>query len=117
VLIVDNGSVRPEAHIALRKLATRLQQVLGDYVLVKACSARHSDKIAASSMPDGKAPSLLRQTLRELLAPFAGRTEAVSSGSSLSDDTDLVLEEQSTPIAVILPLFFGPSKTVTEFLP
>lgn len=111
VLLVDNGSVRAGAHVQLRALARRLELALGGCASVKACSARHSDKVPARAMPDGKAPDMFAKTLYGALR-----------AQSMLDKEDGGVQRAKrraagVPAIVVLPLFFGPSRTIKEFLP
>jgi sirohydrochlorin ferrochelatase len=87
--LFDNGSLRPESTRRLRKTAEQLQAALG--VPVRAVSLLHSNAVPAQDL-DGVPAQLLEPALGALLAGGA---------------SDVVL----------LPLFFGPSAALTDYLP
>ncbi|ADE54473.1 sirohydrochlorin chelatase [Coraliomargarita akajimensis] len=89
VYLVDNGSLRPEATYQLRELARRLEAQLS--IPVRPVSLLHSHKIEAERL-DGEPATILK---RQLLAD--GRAGASS--------------------VVVLPLFLGPSRAVTDYMP
>ncbi|HTB63541.1 MAG TPA: CbiX/SirB N-terminal domain-containing protein [Opitutales bacterium] len=89
VLLVDNGSLAPAATLALRSLAARLGETTGHPV--RPVSLLHSSAIAPDLL-DGKPAHILEPTLWALAA--AGKNNIV-----------------------ILPLFFGPSAAVEEYIP
>ncbi len=89
ILLVDNGSLRAQATLNLRRLAHALGQATGQ--AVDAASLLHSYKIPAEELDGEKAMSLGPRA--EQLA-----TEGV---------TELV----------VLPFFFGPSQALTRYLP
>lgn len=92
-LLVDNGSLRPEPALQLRKLAESLEQKAASKVSkVIAVSARHSCKIPQEKL-DGRSAPVLEELLEEVV-----KAEPFSS-------------------LIVLPYFLGPSKTVTSFLP
>ena len=88
-LLFDNGSLRPESTLNLRTMARRLEAAIG--VEVQAVSLLHSSAIPAHEL-GGVPAQLLEPTLGTLLA--AGATDVV-----------------------LLPLFFGPSAALTDYLP
>jgi len=88
-LLVDNGSLEPAATFALRELATKLSSMVG--LSIEPISLLHSHKIASAKLA-GVAAKIVEPYLREQLE--AGETEFV-----------------------ILPLFIGPSRAITEYLP
>ena len=88
-LLVDNGSLEPAATLALRKLAARLCARLGQKV--EPVSLLHSSHID---------PQLLAGLPAKLLLPVMERRLAANR-----------------PEFTIIPLFFGPSNAVTEYLP
>ncbi len=88
-ILADNGSLNPEATLALRKLASRLSLALGRKV--EPVSVLHSDKVD---------PALLGGCPAEIFESFARR----------------ILREGDQEIEVI-PLFIGPSLALTEYLP
>jgi len=89
ILLVDNGSLRPQATLNLRRLAQALSQTTGHDV--EAASLLHSYKIPAEDLEGRKAVSL---------GPLAEQLAA-----------------QGATELVILPFFFGPSQALTRYLP
>ncbi len=89
VLLVDNGSLVPAATLALRRLAQEVGHLIGQPV--HPVSVLHSHKISPEVL-DGKPAQI-----------FA---EAVTQAQA--DQMQQLL---------VLPLFFGPSLALTEFLP
>ncbi|MGM0982709.1 MAG: sirohydrochlorin chelatase [Pseudomonadota bacterium] len=89
ILLVDNGSLRPQATLNLRRLARALSRTTGHEV--EAVSLLHSYKIPAEELEGRKAVSL---------GPLAEQFAA-----------------QGTTELVILPFFFGPSQALTRYLP
>ncbi|MBE0489145.1 MAG: cobalamin biosynthesis protein CbiX [Halomonas sp.] len=89
ILLVDNGSLRAQATLNLRRLARALGQATGQEV--EAASLLHSYKIPAEELDGEKAVSL---------GPRAEQ-----------------LAEQGVTELVILPFFFGPSQALTRYLP
>lgn len=89
VLIVDNGSLQPAAARQLRKIATALGRRLGRNVAP--VSLLHSNKIPADKLGGRKAEILNEAVLRRL--------------------------EVGVQEFVIVPLFFGRSRALTEFIP
>jgi len=89
ILLVDNGSLRPEATLALRKLSVEVGQLIG--ATVHPVSVLHSHKIPAEVLNNQPAV-IFHQAVQ------AAASEGV---------TDLI----------VLPLFMGPSLAITEFLP
>jgi sirohydrochlorin ferrochelatase len=88
-LLVDNGSLRPEATLNLRRLATALGDRCG--VTVAPVSLQHADRIPAVDLGGQAAetlPALLRQQRATGVAEF-----------------------------VLVPLFFGSSRALTRFIP
>ena len=91
-LIVDNGSLRPEPTLQLRKVAADLKALVASNVSdVIAVSARHSNKI-----PHAKLEGTGARVLGEVVEGLAGQ-----------DITKLI----------VLPYFLGSSKTVSSFIP
>lgn len=88
-ILVDNGSLEPAATLALRELAVRLAAQLGQPVAP--VSLLHSSGIDPKSI--GGEPA-------EILFPSLERRLAAG-------ENDFIL----------LPLFFGPSRALTEYLP
>lgn len=89
VLLVDNGSLEPAAILRHRALADALGARLGRPVAP--VSVLHSDRVAADQI-GGRAAEVLESALRRRLA---------------AGDKDFV----------VLPLFVGPSRALTEFIP
>jgi sirohydrochlorin ferrochelatase len=88
--LFDNGSLRPASTLSLRETARQLAAALG--VEVRAVSLLHSSAVDPAGL-DGKPAQLLEPALNEFLA---GQPEAE---------------------VVVLPLFFGPSGALTEYVP
>ncbi len=88
--LFDNGSFRPDATRSLRSLAARLQARLG--CEIKPVSLLHSTRISAEEL-DGVPAQLLEPALD---AWFGGNPEGR---------------------AVLLPLFFGPSGALVDYVP
>ncbi len=88
-LLVDNGSLEPAATLALRALAAQLSTRLGH--TVEPVSLLHSSGIAAAQL-EGRPAELLFPALENRFA--AGHRDLV-----------------------VLPLFFGPSLALTEYVP
>ncbi len=88
-VLFDNGSLRPEATLKLRTIALRLQAAIN--AGVHPVSLLHSSAIAPSQL--GGVPA-------QLLEPALG----------------LLLKTGIDDI-VLLPLFFGPSAALTEYVP
>ena len=89
ILLVDNGSLRPEATLALRRLSAEVAQLLGQPV--HAVSVLHSHKIDPTLLADEPAV-IFEQALQQAKA-------------------DGIAE------LIVLPLFIGPSLALTEYLP
>lgn len=87
--LFDNGSFRAASTLGLRRLAAALAERLG--VEVRAVSLLHSTRVAAAEL-DGRPAELLEPAV-EAWAEAGGRA------------------------AVLLPLFFGPSGALVEYLP
>jgi sirohydrochlorin ferrochelatase len=88
-LLVDNGSLEPDATLALRGLAAKLSHRLGH--LVEPVSLLHSSGIDLQLLGGQPAAILLPELERRLAA---GQNEFV-----------------------LVPLFFGPSRALTVYLP
>jgi len=88
-ILLDNGSLAPAATLALRGLAARLSTRLG--LTVEPVSLLHSSGIAAEKL-GGQPAEIIVPALERRLA--AGQSEFV-----------------------IVPLFFGPSRALTDYLP
>lgn len=89
VFLIDNGSLRPQATLALRALAGQLSTRAG--CLVEPVSLLHSHKVDASAL-GGEPATIVRRRLRE----------CVEAG------------ERSF---IMLPLFLGPSSAIRDYLP
>ena len=89
VLLMDNGSLEPAAILRLRELAENLAARLNRPV--QPVSLQHSDRVPAGQL-GGRAAETLEAALRRRLA--AGENEFV-----------------------VLPLFIGPTRALSEFLP
>lgn len=89
ILLVDNGSLEPAATFGLRELARRLAQRIDREVWP--VSLQHAHKVPAAQL-GGESAVIVEDFLRAQLA---------------AGETDFVL----------LPLFFGPSRAVSEYLP
>jgi len=89
VLLADNGSLEPAATLGLRTIAARLGKSLGREVVP--VSLLHSNVVPADQL-DGQPAELLTNAL-------AARLQAGESDF------------------LIVPLFFGPSGALTDFLP
>ena len=89
VFLIDNGSLRPQATVALRLLAQALAR--RSVMPVEAVSLLHSHKIGADKL-NGVPATIVKRRLRELLA--AGQRDFIC-----------------------LPLFLGPSLAIADYLP
>jgi sirohydrochlorin ferrochelatase len=89
ILLVDNGSLRPEATLELRRLSAEVAQLLGQPV--HPVSVLHSHKIDA--------------------ALLAGEPAVIFEQAVQRAKTDGITE------LIVLPLFIGPSRAITEYLP
>ena len=89
VLLVDNGSLRPAATLWLRKIATALGKRLERKV--EPVSLLHSNKVPARRLGGRKAEILKDAVARRL--------------------------QRGARDIVVLPLFFGPSRALTELIP
>ncbi len=89
ILLVDNGSYEPAATLALRGLAQEVSKLIGQPVLP--VSTMHSTKID---------PALL-----------GGQPAVIFEGTVQQAKLDGIDE------LVVLPLFIGPSRAITEYLP
>jgi len=89
ILLVDNGSYEPTATLALRRLAQEVGKLIGQPVLP--VSTMHSTKID---------PNLL-----------GGQPAVIFEGAVQQAKLDGIDE------LVVLPLFIGPSRAITEYLP
>lgn len=89
ILLVDNGSLRPQAVLNLRHLADALAQATGEPV--EATSLLHAHKIPAEQLEGRKAVTL------------APRVERLAA--------------EGVTDVIIVPFFFGPSQALTGYLP
>jgi len=89
ILLVDNGSYEPAATLALRGLALEVSKLTGQEV--RPVSTMHSTKID---------PALL-----------GGQPAVIFEGAVQQAKADGIDE------LVVLPLFIGPSRAITEYLP
>lgn len=89
IFLVDNGSYEPAATLALRELAGLINVGREDKVLP--VSVMHSDKVDPALL-NGQPASIFEQAVRQ------AKAEGVEE-------------------VIILPLFIGPSRAVTEFIP
>ncbi|WP_295404796.1 CbiX/SirB N-terminal domain-containing protein [uncultured Thiocystis sp.] len=89
ILLIDNGSRRADSTLNLRRLAARLAERAGEPVLP--VSLLHSDQVPADRL-DGRPADTLAPTLHRLLT-------------------------QGARDVVLVPLFFGPSRALTQFVP
>ncbi len=89
LLLLDNGSRRPDATRNLRRLAHHLGEVLGTEV--QPVSAQHASRIPPEAL-DGVPAQTLEPFLREQVAAGEHRFD-------------------------IVPLFFGPSRAISAFVP
>lgn len=89
ILLVDNGSYEPAATLGLRGLAQEIGQLIGQEV--RPVSTMHSTKIDPALL-DGVPAVIFEQAVQQAKA----------------DGIDLL---------VVLPLFIGPSRAITEYLP
>ncbi len=89
ILLIDNGSRRADATRNLRRLAMQLAGRIGEPV--HPVSLLHADQVAADQL-DGYPAEILEPALRRLLS--AGVRDVI-----------------------LLPLFFGPSRALTRFVP
>ena len=89
ILLVDNGSYEPAATLALRGLAQEVSKLIGQPV--HPVSTMHSTKID---------PALL-----------GGQPAVIFEGAVAQAKLDGIGE------LVVLPLFIGPSRAITEYLP
>ena len=89
IYLVDNGSLRPEASLALRSLAEALSLRSG--CEVQPVSLLHSHKVPESQM-GGRPATIVRRAIKA----------AIASGKRSF---------------VIVPLFLGPSRAIVDYLP
>ena len=89
ILLIDNGSLRPDATLGLRRLAELLTERSG--LKIEPVSLLHSSKVPAEDL-GGVRAQIVKPSLRRFID--AGAREIVC-----------------------LPLFLGPSRGITEYLP
>ncbi len=89
ILLADNGSRRPESVLNLRRIARMLSAECAQTVLP--VSLQHADRIPAEALDDQPA---------DTFAPLLER-----------------LLEQGERDFIVLPLFFGPSRALSSFIP
>lgn len=89
IFLVDNGSLRAQATLNLRRVAASLSELIGE--TVQAASLLHSNKIPVEEVDGIPATTL---------GPAAERSA-----------------EQGATEIIVLPFFFGPSKALTGYLP
>ncbi|KAL4086868.1 hypothetical protein PRIC1_013927 [Phytophthora ramorum] len=92
VILVNIGSLRAEPYLDLRQISFRLSRVLGQPVVP--CSFRFSDRVDTDEL-NGLRAKTFEMVLTEHLAARGGEASEV----------------------IVLPLFFGKSSTLTEFMP
>ncbi|TMW56965.1 hypothetical protein Poli38472_002890 [Pythium oligandrum] len=96
VVLANIGSLKPEPYLDLRQISFRLSRALRRPVVP--CSFRFSNRIDPSLLH-----GMAAQTLEMVVTDYLQKKLAVRQDASLQ--------------VVILPLFFGNSTTLTEFLP
>lgn len=89
IFLVDNGSLRPQATLNLRRVAASLSERLGE--TVQATSLLHSNKIPAEEVEG---------------------IPAITLGPAVERSA-----EQGATEIIVVPFFFGPSKALTGYLP
>jgi len=89
IFLTDNGSLRPASIFSLRRLARACSEKLG--LQVEPASLLHANRVSAEALGGEKA-MILEETLRRALSQ--GETEFY-----------------------VIPLFFGPSRALTEYIP
>jgi sirohydrochlorin ferrochelatase len=89
IILVDNGSFEPETTLSLRRLAAAVSHLIGQ--TVHAVSVLHSHKVD---------PTLLENQPAQIFA-----------------DAVLAANRDGITDLIVLPLFMGPSRAITEFLP
>jgi sirohydrochlorin ferrochelatase len=89
ILLVDNGSSRPDSTLNLRRIAARLAERVGEPI--RPVSLLHADRVAPERL-DGQPAEILAPTLRRLVGEGVRHLR-------------------------LLPLFFGPSRALTRFVP
>ena len=89
ILLIDNGSLEPRATLALRALADEVSRLVGQPV--HPVSMLHSNKVDPALL-GGKPAEIFEDAVRQ------ARTDGVEE-------------------LIVLPLFIGPSRAITEYLP
>ena len=89
IFLIDNGSLRPESTLGLRRLAEQLSELCGRRV--EAVSLLHSHKIDPE-LTGGVPATIVKRRLRELA-------------------------KQGAKEFIFLPLFLGPSLAIVDYLP
>lgn len=89
ILLIDNGSKRADATLSLRRIASRLADMIGQPV--HPVSLLHADQVASSALNGRPA---------DTFEPFVRRR--------LTDGVRRFL---------IIPLFFGPSRAISDYVP
>lgn len=89
ILLIDNGSMRPEATLRLRDLADRLSERTGK--TIHPVSLQHADQISPDLL-NGKSAQVFSKFLKQQLT--AGERQFI-----------------------VLPLFFGESRALTAYIP
>lgn len=89
ILLVDNGSSRPDSTLNLRRIAERLAERVGEPI--RPVSLLHADRVPAGRL-NGRPAELLAPTLKRLVGAGVRNLRLV-------------------------PLFFGPSRALTQFVP
>lgn len=95
VALIDNGSLKPEATLSLRRLAAKLEaqaSAAGRPMRVEAVSARFADRIPARDL-EGKPAETMPGWLKRMAAL------------------------RRRPRVLLLPLLIGPSDTMTKSMP
>jgi sirohydrochlorin ferrochelatase len=89
ILLIDNGSKRADATLSLRRIATRLADMIGEPV--HPVSLLHADQVALNAL-DGRPADTFEPFVRRRL------TEGVKT-------------------FLVIPLFFGPSRAISDYVP
>ncbi len=89
IFLIDNGSLRADAVWALRALAAQLSEQVG--LSVEPVSLLHSGKVPASEL-GGVPAQVVKSTLRRWV-------------------------EAGERVFIFVPLFLGPSRAITDYLP
>lgn len=89
IILLDNGSLRANAALQLRVLASQLTELCGEQIHPVSC--KHSDQIPPSEL-EGKAANIFEHFVSKQLAA-------------------------SETTFIVLPLFFGRSRAITDFIP